>query len=104
MVIGKDGRLNLVTNSSDCIYSPSCNLLLTSAAEVYKENCMGIILTGMGNDGVLGMDEIRRNGGRTIAQDEATSIVFGMPREAIESGCVDKIIALDKISREMLRF
>ncbi len=104
MVINNKNRIDLYEQDPDCIYSPSCDLLLASTAKTYKGKCMGIILTGMGSDGVDGMDDIKKNGGITIAQDEKSSIVFGMPKVAIERGCIDKILPLDKINGEILRF
>jgi len=84
------------------IYFPSCNLLLSSAADVYGANSIGIILTGMGDDGVIGMKKIKEAGGLTIAQDEKTSVVFGMPKVAIESGCIDKVLPIHDISKAIM--
>jgi len=86
------------------IYSPSCDTLLSSAAAVYGEKSIGVILTGMGDDGVSGMKKIKEAGGITIAQDEKSSVVFGMPKVAIESGCIDNILPLDEISDGIIRF
>lgn len=80
------------------IYSPSCNVLLSSAADVYGANSIGVILTGMGDDGAKGIKKIKEAGGITIAQDKESSIIFGMPKVAIESGYIDKVLPLDKIS------
>ena len=84
------------------LYRPSCDRLLSSVALAYKAKGIGIILTGMGSDGVGGMKQIWEWGGTTIAQDEKTCIVFGMPKVAIESGCIGKILPLDEISREII--
>jgi two-component system chemotaxis response regulator CheB len=84
------------------IYRPSCNLLLSSIARVYKAKGIGIIMTGMGSDGAAGMKLIKDAGGATIAQDEKSSIVYGMPKVAIESGCIDKILPLDQIAGELM--
>ncbi len=84
------------------IYRPSCDMLLSSIALAYKAKAIGIILTGMGSDGVRGMKQIREAGGATIAQDEKTCVVFGMPKVAIESGCIGKILPLDEISDEII--
>jgi len=65
-------------------------------------NAMGVIMTGMGDDGARGMAEMHEAGAYTIAQDEATSIVYGMPKEAVARGGVDKIVALDHIAHEIL--
>ncbi len=85
------------------IYHPSCDRLLLSAARVFGPRCIGVILTGMGSDGASGMEKIRKAGGITIAQDERTSIVFGMPKIAIEKGCIDKVLPIEEISGEIVR-
>jgi len=59
---------------------------------------VGVILTGMGSDGAKAMVEVKRRGGKTIAQDEASSIIFGMPKAAIERGCVDKVVNVSEIA------
>lgn len=84
------------------IYRPSCDILLSSVARTYKAKSIGIILTGMGSDGASGMQQIRKEGGMTIAQDEKTCIVFGMPKVAIDSGCINKIVSIDEMSSELL--
>jgi two-component system chemotaxis response regulator CheB len=63
---------------------------------------VGVILTGMGDDGAQGMLEMKQAGARTIAQDEASCVVFGMPREAIANGCVDRVVPLGNVARELL--
>ncbi|MDA8165950.1 MAG: chemotaxis-specific protein-glutamate methyltransferase CheB [Desulfobacteraceae bacterium] len=83
------------------IYRPSCDLLLSSVARVYQSKAIGVILTGMGSDGARGMREIKSAGGTTMAQDEKTCIVYGMPKVAIESGCIDRILSLEEISGEL---
>ena len=84
-------------------FHPSCDRLLLSAAGVFGSRTLGVILTGMGNDGVQGMEKIRKAGGVTIAQDEKTSVIFGMPKIAIEKGCIDKVLPLGEISGEIVR-
>lgn len=84
------------------IYFPSCNILLSSVANVYKSSSIGVILTGMGNDGIIGMEDIKRAKGITIAQDENSSVVFGMAKVAIENGCIDKVLPLNKIAGEII--
>ena len=85
------------------IYRPSCDLLLSSVAESFGKKAIGVILTGMGNDGVAGITRIREAGGWTIAQDEKTSVIFGMPRLAIESNSIDTVLPLEAISSEIVR-
>lgn len=84
-------------------HRPSVDVLFRSAARYAGSNAIGVIMTGMGDDGARGLLEMREAGARTFAQDEATSVVFGMPREAIARNAVEKIVPLEAIAREMLR-
>lgn len=84
-------------------HRPSCNKLLKSVAKVYGDKAVGVILSGMGDDGAEGLKEIRKAGGRTIAQDEATSVVFGMPKVALEIKAVSRTVPVDRISWEIMR-
>ena len=76
---------------------PSINGLIESVAEVYGKKTIGVILTGMGKDGAKGLIKVKNNGGYTIVQDEKTSVVFGMPGEAIKSVKVDSIVPINEI-------
>lgn len=82
-------------------YTPSVDMMMTSAAEHLGPDAMGVILTGMGNDGKMGMVEINRKGGYTIAEAESTAVIFGMPSEAIRTGAVDRVLPLHKIPSEI---
>lgn len=84
-------------------HRPSVDVLFRSAARYAGKNAVAVIMTGMGDDGARGMLELREAGARTIAQDEKTSVVFGMPNEAIKRGGAEKIVALDRIAREVLQ-
>lgn len=84
-------------------HRPSVDVLFRSAARSAGSNVVGVIMTGMGDDGARGMAEMKQAGAKTIAQDEATSVVFGMPKEAIALGCVDRIVPLSQIAPELLR-
>jgi len=84
-------------------HRPSVDVLYRSAARYAGKNAVGVIMTGMGDDGAKGMLEMKEAGAFNIAQDEATSVVFGMPNEAIKLGGVDHIKPLDAIAREVLR-
>lgn len=95
-------RVALAERDPKDIYRPSCDALLSSAAHSHASRAIGVILTGMGSDGAKGMQDIKAAGGVTIAQDEETSAVFGMPRVAIERGCIDKVLPLEKISAEIV--
>ncbi|MEW6376189.1 MAG: chemotaxis-specific protein-glutamate methyltransferase CheB [Thermodesulfobacteriota bacterium] len=81
---------------------PSIDVMMQSVAEAFGKEAVGVIMTGMGHDGVEGIKAIKKAGGKTIAQDEKTSVVFGMNREAIETGCVDRVVALEKIADEIV--
>jgi two-component system chemotaxis response regulator CheB len=83
-------------------HRPSVDVLFRSAARSAGANAVGVIMTGMGDDGARGLEEMKQSGAFTIAQDEETSIVFGMPKEAIARGCVDCITPLQSIGREIL--
>ena len=80
-----------------CGHRPSVDRLLRSVAEVCGSNCTGIIMTGMGNDGAEAIGEIKRAGGAAIAQDADSSIVYGMPKAAVQLGNVDRSVALQNI-------
>jgi len=81
---------------------PAVDYLFRSAANAFPGRAMAVILTGMGNDGTLGLRLLKRRGCFTIAQDEATSVVFGMPKAAIEAGVVDVVLPLDAIASRIL--
>jgi two-component system chemotaxis response regulator CheB len=84
-------------------HRPSVDVLFRSAARNAGSNAVGIIMTGMGDDGARGLLEMKQAGARTFAQDEATSVVFGMPKEAIARNAADKVIPLGNIARELLQ-
>ena len=84
-------------------HRPSVDVLFRSAARTLGGNAVGVIMTGMGDDGARGMAEMKHAGAVTIAQDEASCIVFGMPKEAIAHGGVDKIVPLQLIAQEIRR-
>ncbi|HEY1802916.1 MAG TPA: chemotaxis response regulator protein-glutamate methylesterase [Terracidiphilus sp.] len=85
-----------------CRHRPSVDVLFRSAARYAGPNAVGVILTGMGDDGARGMLEMKQAGAVTIAQDEATCIVFGMPKEAIKLNCVDKVLPLESVAGAVL--
>ena len=85
-------------------HRPSGNFLFQSVADHYGPGALGIILTGMGSDGAIGMQGLKKAGGKTIAQDEDTSAIFGMPKAAIELGIVDRILPVSKIASEIIAF
>ena len=101
--IGGDGcAVKLLDNIKGLIYVPSADVLMEAAAEVYGDKVVGVILTGMGNDGLKGMTKIKEKGGITIAQDENSSVIFGMPKACIEAGVVDEVLNLDEIPHRLI--
>ncbi|MCJ7746109.1 MAG: chemotaxis-specific protein-glutamate methyltransferase CheB [Desulfobacterales bacterium] len=95
-------KIHLVKNASPHSASPSINYTMESAAEAYGDGALGVLLTGMGMDGARGMKAIKDAGGSTIAEDQSTCIVFGMPRAVIEMGCVDTVVPLPQIARTII--
>lgn len=85
-----------------CRQKPSVEVLFNSVAKYAGANAVGAILTGMGNDGAVGLLNMRQSGARTIAQDEASSIVFGMPKEAIEQNAAEVVVPLSDIAKTMI--
>jgi two-component system chemotaxis response regulator CheB len=85
-------------------YLPSIDTLFTSAATIFGRRVLGVVLTGMGNDGAMGVHAIKNNGGSVFAEAEESCVVFGMPKEAIATGLVDRIAALPLMSKEILNY
>lgn len=83
-------------------HRPSVDVLFKSASQYGGKNVIGVIMTGMGKDGAEGMKQLHDQGAKTIAQDEATCVVFGMPKEAIALNAVDYVLPLDKIPQKIL--
>jgi two-component system chemotaxis response regulator CheB len=84
-------------------HRPAVDVLFHSVAAVAGKTATGVILTGMGADGAAGMRALKQAGARNLAQDEASCVIFGMPKVAIESGCVDQIVPLHAMADEILR-
>ncbi|HZR79905.1 MAG TPA: chemotaxis response regulator protein-glutamate methylesterase [Candidatus Binatia bacterium] len=106
MVVARDGnrvrlRLNQDTPENSC--RPAVDPLFRSVAEVYGENALALVLTGMGHDGRRGAEAIRAAGGSVLVQDEATSVVWGMPGAVQEAGFADGVLALPAIAAEVVR-
>ena len=99
---GVQRRVTLGTEPLDELHKPSVDVLFASVARLYGKRAIGVILTGMGSDGAKGLGVIKEEGGFTIAQDEATSAIFGMPRVAIENNAVDKVLPITSIAEEIL--
>ena len=105
MVMRRSGAryfVNIKTGPLVCHQRPAVDVLFNSVAAFGGANAVGVILTGMGRDGAQGMLKMHEAGAKTIAQDEKSCVVFGMPKEAIAAGGVDRVVSLEKISQTIL--
>lgn len=91
-------------NYPQYVYIPSVDLMMSTMAEATSGSMLGVILTGMGNDGFKGMQLLKSKGGVTIAQDEATSTIYGMPKACVEGGVADEVLPLGQIGFEISKF
>lgn len=106
IIAGPDGisrRIKITDDPPENSCKPSVDYLFRSIAQHYVGRSTGVIMTGMGSDGSKGLAQMKKNGSTVIAQDEATCIVFGMPKDPIESGIVDVIAPLDRIADEIVK-
>ena len=97
MRISGTGRIELQEGERVNGYRPCADLTMESAAAFAGPMCVGVVLTGMGSDGAKGVQAVKSNGGHVIVQDESTSVIFGMPSEAIKTGAVDQVLGVDAI-------
>jgi len=100
---GADYRVKVTSAEPVNRHRPSVDVLFHSCARAAGQNAVGVILTGMGDDGARGLLAMRAAGARTVAQDEATSVVFGMPKEAIALGAAELVEPLSHIALTALR-
>ncbi len=103
LAIDRGGRLRL--DDSDPVHGvrPAADVTLKAAAQAFGARCVGVVLTGMGRDGALGLAAVKAAGGRSIAQDRTTSTVYGMPKAAAELGVVDEVLPLEAIASAVER-
>lgn len=101
-VRGIETVITISDNKVDFIYRPSVDALMFSVAECFPGRALGVILTGMGNDGVKGMTELKKTGGRIFAQDEDSCVVYGMPKAVVDAGIADKVLSLEEIAGEIV--
>ncbi len=99
---GDEAHIKLL-KEPQMLHMPSINIAMESVARTFTDHTLGVIMTGMGQDGRDGIKTIKEAKGRTIAQDEETSVIFGMPKAAIDSGCIDKIVPLGRIAEEIMK-
>jgi two-component system chemotaxis response regulator CheB len=103
LLVGPDGRVTLLQGPKVCGYRPSIDVTMQSAAQVFGRRTRGVVLTGMGEDGVQGLVAIRHKGGRTYVQDASSCVVNGMPQRAVERGVVDHVARPAQIGVLLLR-
>jgi two-component system, chemotaxis family, protein-glutamate methylesterase/glutaminase len=80
---------------------PSADVTMAGAARAFGQRAIGLVMTGMGRDGAAGLAAIRRGEGVTLAQDQASSVIYGMPKAAVDAGVVDEVLSLDRIARRL---
>ena len=93
-----------ISHGGDFIYRPSVDALMSSVALYFPERSIGVILTGMGNDGLKGLESLKRAGGKVIAQDEKTCVIYGMPRAVVEAGLADSVLPLGEIPEAIVKY
>jgi two-component system chemotaxis response regulator CheB len=103
LVVGPGGVLQLLNSAPLKGHRPSATLLFDSIAKTFGKDSVGIILTGMGDDGVEGLQTLGKKGAHIIAQNEETCTVYGMPKMAIEAGTVDEILGPDEIVTRLVK-
>lgn len=94
--------VKLSPNVENHPHAPCVDIMMQSVAALYGERSIGVILTGMGHDGLEGMKAIKAAKGRTVAQDEASCVVYGMPKAVVEAGCAEKVVSLSKVVGEIM--
>jgi two-component system chemotaxis response regulator CheB len=103
MEVSAEGKIVLTEKPKEHGVRPSCDVTLKSLKD-FGERVLCIVLTGMGKDGSEGVKFVKKMNGRIVVEDESTSVIYGMPKAALKTGCVDKVIPLSKIAREIIEF
>lgn len=94
---------SISTEPADTLYRPAADIMISSAVGAYSAGLLGLILTGMGKDGLVGLQMLKEKGGYVIAQDEESCVVYGMPKAAVDAGITDAILPLEKIASSLVR-
>ncbi|MFH1194273.1 MAG: chemotaxis response regulator protein-glutamate methylesterase [bacterium] len=95
---GSTVKISINSEPSTTLHRPSVDVMVQSLVGIYGKNLMGIIMTGMGRDGLLGIQDLKKLGGYALAQDEESCVVYGMPKAVVDAGCADVVAPLEKIS------
>lgn len=96
--VGAHVYTDISPEPTNCFNIPSVDVMIDSITEIYGRECLGVIMTGMGSDGSKGLAKLKQAGGTIIAQDEASCIVYGMPRAVVDAGIADEIVPLEDIA------
>ncbi len=99
---GLETIITISENREDFIYRPSVDALMLSVAEIFPGRALGVILTGMGNDGLKGLTALKSTGSRIFAQNEETCVVYGMPKAVVDAGIADKVLPIEDIAGEIV--
>lgn len=99
---GIENVVNISENREEFIYRPSVDYLMQSVAQFFPGRALGVILTGMGSDGVKGMSAMKQTGSRIFAQNEETCVVYGMPRAVVDAGIADKVLPIEEMAGEIV--
>ena len=102
--MNKEGKgvIRLFMEPENSGHHPSVDVMMRSVAEVYGERVVGVLMTGMGHDGMEGMKAVKQNHGKTMAQDKDSCVVYGMPRSVVEIGVVDQVVPLSHLSERIV--
>ena len=98
---GRSVAMVLAADEGSSLHVPSVDVTAGSVGEVFGAAALGVILTGMGSDGVAGLRIVKERGGYVVGQDEASSVVYGMPRAAAVAGLVDRVVALENVAKAL---
>lgn len=107
MMVRRNGArhaIKLSNEPSDTLYKPSVDVMMNSVEDNYRGTTMGVIMTGMGHDGLVAAKRVKKSGGIMIAQDEKTCVVYGMPRAIVEAGIADRISPIDRIAPDIVSY
>ncbi|WP_337881008.1 chemotaxis protein CheB [Rheinheimera sp.] len=103
LLMSKEGRLQLSQQPEDSLFKPSIDVFFSSLSKEWQGRAIGVLLTGMGQDGALGLKQMKERGWPTIAQDQASSVVYGMPKAAVHIKAASEVLALDKIAARLIQ-
>jgi two-component system chemotaxis response regulator CheB len=95
-------NVDISSGNGEYAYRPSVDVLVSSVAEAYPGRALGVILTGMGSDGVRGIEKLKESGGKVYVQNEETCVVFGMPKAVVEAHLADKVLPIEEIAGEIV--